>query len=420
MKKQFYLIEHAFLYIHKNNGFEQHQNGSLGIPEKEYRTIEAFILKNIEKGIQYLCPGYHKFYGQILKANQYVGVIETRSGVVVEILPKVHSDDLGITRKTLLTMLSCNRSIPIKSFDFTSLQKARLPLLDIFIQMFCDELSLLIKKGLQSEYIPREENQRFLKGRLLVSQQLKMNYIHKERLYSSFEEYELNRIENRIIRTTIDFLIKKQIEGRLKKRLREFQYVFSDIEPIKNNKDVFKSLILDRKMIIYEKILTWCSIFLGLESFSSSVGDNIALSLFFDMNRLFETFVFHNLKKANPSIAITAQDNTKYLLENPKGFRLRPDILIEKTLIADTKWKILDYGAPFSKIAQSDLYQMYAYGKKYVDVNTLCLIYPQGSLPEDSFGNEYLYETGLKIKIIGFNCIEKKIIGIEKLENLLA
>ena len=79
--------------------------------------------------------------------------------------------------------------------------------------------------------------------------------------------------------------------------------------------------------------------------------------------------------------SVSAQDRGYYLFDMPKKFSLRPDIVIRRqsdsaVFVMDTKWKLLtdtpqsNYG-----ISQSDMYQMYAYQKKYQSEN-VTLIYP--------------------------------------------
>ena len=80
---------------------------------------------------------------------------------------------------------------------------------------------------------------------------------------------------------------------------------------------------------------------------------------------------------------ITAQGRGCFLFDSPQKFALRPDIVIatkdDKKIILDTKWKSLEdvpqknYG-----ISQSDMYQMYAYSKKYETPN-IWLLYPVNS-----------------------------------------
>ena len=58
---------------------------------------------------------------------------------------------------------------------------------------------------------------------------------------------------------------------------------------------------------------------------------------------------------------------------------MKPDIVITqnaKTFIMDTKWKVLSDSKVNYGISQSDMYQMYAYHKKY-NAQNVTLLYPQ-------------------------------------------
>ena len=64
-------------------------------------------------------------------------------------------------------------------------------------------------------------------------------------------------------------------------------------------------------------------------------------------------------------------------------FQLQPDILIvqdDRRWLLDTKWKRSDQtdrGSNY-QISQSDFYQMYAYGQKYLDgAGDMALVYPR-------------------------------------------
>lgn len=110
---------------------------------------------------------------------------------------------------------------------------------------------------------------------------------------------------------------------------------------------------------------------------------------------MFESYVAQQLRKALGDLnwEITPQDKGYYLFDSPKQFALRPDIVITRDngtkVILDTKWKSLvdrpgiNYG-----ISQPDMYQMYAYAKKY-NTSEVWLLYPVNpvmrSRPEISF-----------------------------------
>ena len=49
--------------------------------------------------------------------------------------------------------------------------------LDILGSIFLIELKRIIKKGLFREYVKKEDNINYLKGKLLISKQIKTNYI---------------------------------------------------------------------------------------------------------------------------------------------------------------------------------------------------------------------------------------------------
>ena len=363
------------------------------IEKNTFEALEKFVLEN-EETAQYLKITTKKGFGKVLQAQNYVGVIQTKDGTTIEILPKIsmleddkNEDEKVIktkedkSKEILIKMLKTLKKSPFKDFNMANLKFSKMPLLEIFISMFLEELSKLIKKGIKSDYITKEENLKFLKGKLKISEQIKKNYIHKERFYVEYDEFLSNRIENRLIKTTLNYLYKKSKSNKNQQRIREFLFVFDEIGISLNIKTDFSNLKLNRQMKDYEQVLLWCKTFLLENSFSPYKGNDVAFALLFDMNLLFESYVFDYLKKSGEFENITAQHREHYLAyENGSGrFRLKPDIVINhqnKTIIADTKWKILSEEKNYNGVAQSDMYQLYAYGTKYKDCRYMYLIYP--------------------------------------------
>ncbi|MDA3938395.1 MAG: McrC family protein [Spirochaetia bacterium] len=404
MNKHLTLLEHHSLFISASGEISE-IFGHIGLPVDMFLEINTFILQNNDNGTSFLRPSYMKGFGQTLKAQQYVGIIETSNGTVIEILPKIGNDNAEGARAVFLKMLKTLKNSPFRHYNTASLKTTSMHLLEIFITMFCEELTVLVRKGLKSTYINQEENAKFLKGRLKTSEHIRKNIVHKERFYVAFDEYQVNRIENRLIRTTLEFLYGKSISSSNKKRLREFLFVFNGIEPIYDIKSSFQNLQIDRQMRAYELVLHWCKLFLHQESFTSLKGKSIAFALLFDMNRVFEDYVAFCLKKKYPESIIQTQVSSEYLIVNPgKEFRLRPDILIDETIVADTKWKLLDSSKTHFGISQSDIYQMYAYGKKYKKTKIVCLIYPK--IDNFPVGKElkYEFEDNLFLKVLSFDC----------------
>jgi len=369
------------------------------IKKSTFEELEKFVLEN---ELNYLKLTMKKGYSKVLQAQNYVGVIQTKDGTTIEILPKLQNKSNEELKILLLKMLKTLKNSPFKNFNKATLKSAKMPLLEIFISMFLDEVDKLIKRGLKSDYIQKEENLKFLKGKLKLKEHLKKNYIHKERFFVSYDEFITDRVENRLIKTTLKFIYKKSKLNKNQQKIREFLFVFDDIKISHNIKNDFSKIKLNRQMKDYENLLLWAKIFLLGNSFTPYKGDTISFALLFDMNLLFESYVYHKLKKKIKNIK--AQDKTHHLAKDSKGkgkFQLKPDIVInDGEIIIDTKWKILNKDKIHNGINQADMYQLYAYGTKYKNCKKLFLIYPKDNEIEATF---YKFFDDLELKIYFFD-----------------
>lgn len=388
------------------------------IKEDSFSSIEKFVLEN-EQTAQYLKITSKKGFGKVLQAQNFVGLIQTKDGTTIEILPKIRNIDDEKSKEILLKMLKTLKNSPFKNFNIANLKSRKMPLLEIFISMFLEELAKLIRKGIKSDYLQKEENLKFLKGKLKIKEQIKQNYIHKERFFVEFDEFLSNRVENKLIKSTLNYLYKKSKLNKNQQRIREFLFVFDEIEESKNIKTDFEKVKPNRQMKDYEQVLLWSKTFLFENSFSPYKGDTVAFALLFDMNLLFENYVYDFLKKSGNFETIKTQDKIHHLAyENENGrFRLKPDIVINKgKIIADTKWKLLSVEKSNSGISQADMYQLYAYGTKYETCKNLYLIYPyDGKELENSYqyfqDSEKNENKKLQLDVLFFDVDKKEFVG---------
>lgn len=374
-----------------------------------FEAIEKFVLENGTE--QYLKITTKKGFGKVLQAQNYVGVIQAKDGTTIEILPKIKNLDEEKSKEILIKMLKTLKNSPFKHFNSANLKASKMPLLEIFISMFLEELAKLVQKGIKSDYIQKEENLKFLKGKLKISEQIKQNSVHKERFFVEYEQFCSDRVENRLIKTTLEYLYKKSKSNKNQQRIREFLFVFDEIKVSHNIKTDFEKIKLNRQMKDYEQVLLWCKTFLLENSFSPYKGNDIAFALLFDMNLLFESYVYNYLKKSSKFENIKNQDKKYHLVyENEKGkFALKPDIVIDDgKIIIDTKWKILSVDKSNLGISQSDMYQLYAYGKKYQNCENLYLIYPKDEVIDENLYH-YYEDKKLPLNVLFFD--------VENLEN---
>ena len=404
MKKEFILKEFEYIQ-YKDNTKDNF------IKKETFDSLEKFVLEN-EKTAQYLKITTKNGFGKVLQAQNYVGVIQTKDGTTIEILPKIKNATTEKSKDILIKMLKTLKNSPFKNLSVANLKSSKIPLFEIFISMFLEELTVLVRNGIKSDYISKEENLKFLKGKLKISEQIKYNTIHKERFFVQYEEFISNRVENRLIKTTLQFLYNKSKLNKNQQRIREFLFVFDEIEISHNIKTDFSKIKLNRQMKDYEQVLLWCKTFLFENSFSPYKGNDIAFALLFDMNLLFESFVYSYLKKSSNFQDIKSQDRTHHLAyENGIGrFRLKPDIVINGgKIIADTKWKILSEDKAYNGVLQDDMYQLYAYGTKYDNCEKIYLIYPFDELIIKNSYN-YFKNKELKLDILFFDVYKKEFV----------
>ena len=369
------------------------------IGKKDFGDIENFILKNSDENAPFLriASGVG---GKFIQAKSYVGVLQTKSGLTIEILPKIaDKNDAERSKAVFIKMLRMLKNFPSKSSNLANLKTQNLPLLEIFISMFLCELEALVKKGIKSDYVTLEENLNFSKGKLNINEQIKRNSIHKERFYVGYSEFLSDIKINSIIKTTLKFLYKKSNSSKNQQKIRELLFIFDEVSECEDYKNFFAKLVINRQVKHYEQTLLWCKIFLLGNTFTPHKGDDLGFALLFDMNALFESYVGNFIKKSFPSTIL--QHSGKHLVEEPKSFKLRPDIFLKGKFIADTKWKII---SSRDDISQADLYQLYAYGKKY-NCGKLHLIYPKiDGIKQESMN--FKYDDEIRLEILYFDLEE--------------
>jgi len=354
-----------------------------------------------------------------LQLQSYVGVLQTPCGTQIEVLPKTSVGDedkkqreqnFEQNRNMLFRMLRHLKGASFKQSGDAHLRKAPMHLLELFITYFLQEVNTLVKRGVRSDYVTKEENQAFLKGKLLINQQIRVNAVQQQRFFCAYDEYLPDRPENRLIHSALEKVLKLSRHANNQRLSRELMFVFADVPVSKNIRQDFTKCKSNRAMTHYQHPLEWCRLILNEESTVSAVGKTQTISILFPMEKIFEDYVAAMLKRhLPPEYEVATQATGKHLCMNPELFRLKPDIVIKKKgenvshcWVADTKWKLIDDREVRHGISQSDMYQLYAYGKKYDNCQGLFLIYPKsGHFNEDKL---FSFEKGLNLICTPFDC----------------
>ena len=293
-----------------------------------------------------------------------------------------------------------------------------------FLSECTDEVFFIVKRGLKCNYETIQSNENVFKGKLRVSDQIRYNYAHKERSYVEYDEFNVNRVENKLIKATLQYLYRCSVSMKNKNDIKTLLNYFVEVEDSVDYAGDFAKIVPERNTKDYETALLWSSVFLMGKSFTSFSGSEVAFALLFPMETLFESYVAAQLRKLLKSTEyrLSAQDKTHHLFEEPsKRFQMRPDIVIRnknEVYILDTKWKVLSEGKANYGISQADMYQMYAYQKKY-GASNVTLLYPLTDKVSDKH-IEYKSDDGVTVKVRFVDLYERNAFQIIASENWFA
>ena len=354
-----------------------------------------------------------------LKASNYVGVVETPGGTVVEILPKHHDDTMTVaeTRRLLVGMIEAALDLPAREVSEAHLSLFDGPMSEWVARRFLDALDRLLKRGLRSEYVRVEEEQRFLRGQLNLQAQLRQAPGRAHRFQIRHDVFSRDRPENRLLKSAL-MLVGSRTRNAANWRLaRELLAVLHELPLSTNLPADFERWSSDRLMTHYQPVRPWCELVLGRRTPLSVHGGWRGISMLFPMEKLFERYVEVALRRALPSNAVlTSQAASRHLCRyEEKGFfQLRPDLSLtvgDQRWILDAKWKRLDASDRDNRfgLSQSDFYQMFAYGQKYLDgVGDLALIYPLTRRFPGPLG-PFEFSGSMRLWILPFDLDARKI-----------
>ena len=273
-------------------------------------------------------------------------------------------------------------------------------------------ISLQIKRGLGKEYIQKTESLSSLRGRIDIAGSLKTHTMLRKQLICEYDDFSVNTTMNRIIRSTVDLLLRSDISKERKKALKKLMVYFGDVEPIDLH-SVNWNIHYNRNNQTYRMLISVCWLVVkGLLQTNSD--GSTRLMDFLDeqrMCRLYEKFILEYYRREFPQITANASQ-IPWQLDDGIGTMLpvmQSDIMLtykEKILIIDAKYYShttqTQYGT--KKLHSGNLYQIFTYVKNKEYELADCLHEVSGMLlyaktdEEITPNNQYLM-SGNKISV---------------------
>ena len=359
-----------------------------------------------------------------LKLNSFVGVIETDCGTCLEILPKhtERTDCRKESRELLQRMIRTAMDLPTQQADAASLQLFDAPLSEWVMRQFLLALEHLLKRGVRFDYQRVEEEQRYLRGQLNVVAQMRQPPGRQHHFQIRHDIFLSDRAENRLLRLALEKVCKSSQEPENWRLAHELRSLLQEVPLSRDISQDFKQWRNDRLMAHYLPIKPWCELILGEQSPLSISGNWRGISFLFPMEKLFEKYVEVLLGKQRPAgVTLEPQRSSKSLCQHQGKamFQLKPDLLLKHsgpTWVLDTKWKLLDASKPEMKygLSQSDFYQLFAYGQRYLDGRgDMALIYPSTERFPEAL-EPFEFSSELRLWVLPFDLIKGELRGIAK------
>ena len=377
--------------------FEHDKLTREGCPALNERHLKALLRLNEFHNFDYFEPIHNG-----IRLKQYVGIIQV-DHLTIEILPKTDKNTSSANwKRFLLSMLKACGRIKAYSTGFASVKKQNLNLLDVYFDLFLSEVEGLLRRGLVKKYRKKTGNLSVLKGRLKFAGNIRENAIHKERFYTSHQVYDHNHLLNQVIACALNIVEGFSSGNYLYDRCKRALFGFPETSSVRFTKKQLDGIVLNRKTRPYADALSLAKLIILNYSPDISAGREKMISLLFDMNKLWEEFVFVEIKRAlsGSEFVVRGQDSRPFIGHN----FLKPDITIahksdpNRVYVIDTKWK-----QPKGRSSSvSDLRQMYAYGRFWNAKKTI-LLYPGESSSsgfDDYRTEDYFLGGGVFSKIV--------------------
>lgn len=319
---------------------------------------------------------YFRIGHQSVRFRQYVGIISTPQ-VCIEILPK--TDRRRPRRAThwqqvLVDMLRACHFVRHEIPGIASLDNRPGYLLDWYVDMFLRELEALQRNGLLHTYRERSDNQRVWKGQIQFAQQIKYNHLHKERFFTRYHEFSERHPANLMLSAALKSLQHLPLVPDLLARMRYLMRCFPSAATPSEWGPFHRDLawLRDRHMDRYRQALTIAHHILQDRQPDIRSGVYTGLALLFDMNALFEEYLYRQLLRWKPADSEVERQLSQVFWGQ---HRLRPDLVITTPRgrwVLDTKWRVPDSPQPTAE----ELRQIYVYCD-YFRAEHGVLIYPR-------------------------------------------
>ena len=286
---------------------------------------------------------------------------------------------------------------------------------DLLSAILVKGVSIQIKRGLGRTYIEQTEPLSCLRGKIDVTESIKQQTLIKQQLVCTYDEFSEDTYMNRILKTSMELLLRYDIPKVRKKELRNLLLYFKDVNTLDIHTINWK-FRFNRNNQSYQMLMSVC--YLLIKGLLQTTADGtVKLMQFIDeqrMCRLYEKFILEYYRKHYPQIK-TSASQIGWALDDGISTMLptmQSDIMLsygDKTLIIDAKYYSHNTQVQYdvNTLHSNNLYQIFTYVKNKAvaggEVSGM-LLYARTD-EEIQPDNEYMMSGNkISVKTLNLNC----------------
>lgn len=276
-------------------------------------------------------------------------------------------------------MLSYTKKLDIKTSNESRLSTAKNPFIEILIREYAKSLFECLRRLTPKKYVREEDNINYLKGKIKFTENIRYNSSNQAKFYCEYDEFLENNILNQLFLFVSTCLYNISNDSYNKKTLKFLMNYYSDIKLVRFDRFKAEKIKLSRNQELFKKPFNLAKMFVEKTSVDLSKNKFENITLIWDMNKLFEEFIFEIMKKNESEFGwtFTAQKGKRLLAgDDNKKRNTYVDIFAEKgkdKIILDTKYKIFTGTDDFSN---ADVFQVSTYCLLH-NADKAVLIYPR-------------------------------------------
>ena len=375
------------------------ERGSVGIgsgldlSDAEAEEITHFA-ERLPKKV--LTPGYRK-----IQFGPFCGVLGTQN-VAVELLPKIDQvaqDDEDARGMLVAMLVRAGRLRRLRAGE-TDLRHQDRHLLDVFIEDFCAQVREALLSGAIANYRENQENLRAIRGRIALTEHLRVNIHDQSRVLCRFDDRSVDNPHNSALKAVLRKILGRALGQRARSAVTALLHRFDEAVDRHVTTREIRDLPFDRVTERWKPVFDQAAMLMDGLFPDVRIGDVAGSPLLFNMEKIFEDVLGQCVRQtcwrlAKGRLSVELQGPQRHLAESTFG--MLPDIAIQDSVgivaILDAKWKDLDHGGSAHGVSNPDAYQMNAYAGRY-SCDHVALVYPAtGNVPPGKVGS-FTLRTG--------------------------